>query len=719
MRFDSFTIFLIVLIVFVVIILLTKWISCSKEGFVQFHSDITTGSNIGQTVHIPQYSVNDTNTVVTLYDSLYFDYRNGTLIEIFSPTVTGTSNDVIGSSITQIAVSPRDGAGIVTYSTSSQTKTGVGSYSTPQSLVTSIDKAYNQFQYTSMNTNTEPYQVFYISWYKTTYLHLVNLSSTNTSNNNNKCGSNLYTYTLNNNGVTNSTSGKNLPQLPDYSSATNIVTLVNSSYTTSAYLKSLPIYKIATSAPPSGTSKGSASATSSPSSINVSYDISNGNIVIDGTGKTDYPYVYNRSGNGNRTTTSDSSSFTFTKISSPNVFIITDLYPYAAVLVIANQYDTIVSIITPSTSNYTLLTSVRFNRKQIVTNIASDSENNGSIDDNKKRDDNKDKDDNKEDDDKSNRNDWKDWEYKLWKKYYSNMDDYDSEQISKICGNDVSCKWYWYFNQIGNNDAGISGMYGKNILSDDYFLKTEVVPPVCPQCPMCPDSGICGNCGGQGGSGTCNATNAPTLTPSPTIPGTFKDGSGNIFVLYTDSKGNKNYVPLSSITNTNLAPAGSISTTSQNATAVDANGQFVTTADPNTIGGGLAVSTMSLDQLGTSAFNNTGAFANNVVNTAGNLAGGVIGLAGTALGDATSLAKGVGNGIMQLGSSNGPNDSNVSNVSNGTGVSATGPYGTTSDKTFGNIPGKTPIDNYSYYGALQSKGANYMPVTADFSSFRK
>jgi hypothetical protein len=251
---------------------------------------------------------------------------------------------------------------------------------------------------------------------------------------------------------------------------------------------------------------------------------------------------------------------------------------------------------------------------------------------------------------------------------------------------------------------------------------------------MCPDSGICGNCGGQGGSGTCNTTNAPTLTPSPTVPGTFKDGSGNVFVLYTDSKGNKSYVPMSRVTNINAVAAGSNSTTAQNATIVDANGQFVTTADPNTIGGGLAVSTMSLDQLGTSAFNNTGAFANNIVNTAGGLAGatvnaasdlasGAVGLAGNALEDVTSLAKGAGSGLMQLGSSsnrqNGYNAQNAQIGSSGTAGSATGPYASTSDKTFGNIPGKTPVDNYSYYGALQSKGSNYMPVTADFSSFRK
>jgi hypothetical protein len=31
----------------------------------------------------------------------------------------------------------------------------------------------------------------------------------------------------------------------------------------------------------------------------------------------------------------------------------------------------------------------------------------------------------------------------------------------------------------------------------------------------------------------------------------------------------------------------------------------------------------------------------------------------------------------------------------------------------------TPIDNYSYFGALSSKGGNFLPVNSDFSSFRK
>ena len=32
---------------------------------------------------------------------------------------------------------------------------------------------------------------------------------------------------------------------------------------------------------------------------------------------------------------------------------------------------------------------------------------------------------------------------------------------------------------------------------------------------------------------------------------------------------------------------------------------------------------------------------------------------------------------------------------------------------------QTPIDNYSYFGALQSKGSDFIPITSDFSSFRK
>lgn len=42
----------------------------------------------------------------------------------------------------------------------------------------------------------------------------------------------------------------------------------------------------------------------------------------------------------------------------------------------------------------------------------------------------------------------------------------------------------------------------QDITSENYILKTQIVPPVCPTCPSCPKEVTCTNCGGQGGSGT-------------------------------------------------------------------------------------------------------------------------------------------------------------------------------------------------------------------------
>ena len=50
----------------------------------------------------------------------------------------------------------------------------------------------------------------------------------------------------------------------------------------------------------------------------------------------------------------------------------------------------------------------------------------------------------------------------------------------------------------------------QDITSEDYILKTQIVPPVCPTCPSCPKEVTCTNCGGQGGSGTMG-TNGKSL----------------------------------------------------------------------------------------------------------------------------------------------------------------------------------------------------------------
>jgi hypothetical protein len=188
-----------------------------------------------------------------------------------------------------------------------------------------------------------------------------------------------------------------------------------------------------------------------------------------------------------------------------------------------------------------------------------------------------------------------------------------------------------------------------------------------------------------------------------------------------------------------------------NGTYMDSNGNLVTSANPNTVVGGLTTTALGAEQLGTTGLNTVGGFANNIVNTAGNAVGSVVGtagnlantvvgtagnavgsvvnLAGETVGTAADLVKGAGSGLMNMG-----NNQGYYNNMNGTGTAGTvgmagtgtgtGGYGQNGNSVggyeAGNYrPGYTPIDNYSYYGALQSKDGNYMPVTADFSAFRR
>jgi hypothetical protein len=690
MRIDSFTIFLIVLIVFVTIILITNWYkyhSCKEtESFVDFNANENTGS----TVYIPQYSDKDTKSVVSLYDNMYYDYKNGNLIEV-SSTSSG-KKDTTGESIKNISIVTRDGLAVKKISSQALNADGtVPVYSSPESLVNSITPLYNQFSYKTGTTTTHPYQAFYISWNKDTYLHLVNLDGKKEVPNGTEMtgGVNLKTFTFNDTGLKNTTSTYNISNLPSYSSVTNAVSVSCVYNSNKKYLDGKnKLFEIAKTF--HKTDRDSSESTHSGTSgseqlppINeydqstLYFDPLYGNIILD-NGKN--IKVYNRQDSG-KPLTDRFDSVSFSKLSSTNVFIIDDMYPYAAVMVIAEKNHTIISVICPNTNSYTLLTSVRFNINGLVNNEITDTEN------------------------KVVEKQWNDNDGVLNQPPKLDMA-YDSNPThSKVCGDDLSCKWYWYFNSIDKTSKD-------NVLSDDYFLKTEVVPPVCPQCPMCPDSGICSNCGGRGGAGVCNVSTDQKLTPSPTVPGTFVDSSGNVFVLYTDPNGNKSYMPLSRMKPDNVVPATATTTVGTN------------TVNPNTIGGALSSTVTGAEKLGSTAITTTGSLANKLVDTAGNVVDTAGNIVSTTIGTAADLAKGVGSGIMQLGSGRGGNiGSGVSSGGTPLNTNVVGGVGTpirpVSDKTFGNIPGQTQVDNYSYYGALQSKGSTYMPVTADFSSFRK
>jgi hypothetical protein len=259
-------------------------------------------------------------------------------------------------------------------------------------------------------------------------------------------------------------------------------------------------------------------------------------------------------------------------------------------------------------------------------------------------------------------------------------------------------KWYWYWNSNGGSSKNLN-------YSDDYLLKTQIVPPVCPSCPMC-TGGACGNCGGSGGSGTLSQNGASVV-----------GGNGQ-----RSNSGNYSNI---------------------------GNGTFSSNADANTIGGSLTLATYDtvagvegVAKTGggvlSNAVNKTadvagaglvgaGLLGSSAINTVGKAVGGAVGTVGDVVKDvahdATGLVAGAGSGIKDILTQNN-NDNKKNGVDNTTTIGPDGkpmtinrtegafksPYGTTTGTQSG--------DQYSYYGALPSKGdSNFMPVTADFSKF--
>jgi hypothetical protein len=197
-----------------------------------------------------------------------------------------------------------------------------------------------------------------------------------------------------------------------------------------------------------------------------------------------------------------------------------------------------------------------------------------------------------------------------------------------------------------------------------YMLKTEVVPPVCPACPSCNSGGggLCMDCGGKGGCGTRSSDGKSLTTTDNDI---------------ADVKG-----PSSAVASLGKSAGGAITGT------VDAAGNVVT----------------------------------KTVDSAGNLVGGTIGTAANlvsgTIGTAADLLKSTGSGLNSLVSSDvrrvGYNQSYRGPAA---GTNANNGYNR--NNTGIGMVDSVPIDVYSYNGALQSKGSDFRPLTANFSTFSK
>lgn len=229
-------------------------------------------------------------------------------------------------------------------------------------------------------------------------------------------------------------------------------------------------------------------------------------------------------------------------------------------------------------------------------------------------------------------------------------------------------KWF-YFNSVKGVKDPNSHNYN---YSDDFILKTQIVPPVCPSCPTCPSSGgICTNCGGNGGSGT-RSNNGQTLANPSNLPG-------------------------QPITNSVNATTGMVNN------AVNTTGNLLYAG---------ASGTKDLIE-------DTGSGVKNFVENTGSGVKDLVEDTGSGL---VNFAKSVGNGINKLGSpidlnstsDNIRNQQNNNRNFNDNNLNRVGFYNSNGQPV---INQSSVTDPYSYFGAVPSKPSNYIPVTSDFSKF--
>jgi len=238
--------------------------------------------------------------------------------------------------------------------------------------------------------------------------------------------------------------------------------------------------------------------------------------------------------------------------------------------------------------------------------------------------------------------------------------------------------------------------------ADDYIRKTQIVPPVCPSCPSCPScatgkEGVCANCGGNGGSGTL-----------------LKDGSS---VVKQTGK----------VIESTVQKTGDVVERVVSSTGDVAEKAISTTGDVIKTTGGEVSSVLKSTATGTTdLLKSAGTGTTDLLKST---ATGTTDLLKSAASGTTDLLKSAGRGTTDLLRSAGTGTASLLSPSNSMyrestiypqgSVKRTGetqrvaPVGMYRGQSLG------PSNYYTQYGALQPKGDNFIPITADFSAFRK
>ena len=255
----------------------------------------------------------------------------------------------------------------------------------------------------------------------------------------------------------------------------------------------------------------------------------------------------------------------------------------------------------------------------------------------------------------------------------------------------------------------------------NYLLKTEVVPPVCPTCPSCSSSsGVCTNCGGNGGCGTQTTDTSGNNTSVKSI---VNNGVGGVTDIGRDAIAGTAYLGKSAIQGISDVASGTGNFLKDSGSGI---GQFA--KDSGSGIGQFAKDSASgvygaTKDIGSGAYGATKDIVGGGVGIGRDIVGGGVGIGRDIVGGVGGMFNGGPNG--QGGYQNsygGPQYNNTGQGGYG------GPQYNNTGQGYNQggylqpKPSTTPgQDPYSYYGTLPPRegGSNYIPITANFSSFGK
>ena len=633
--------FLIILGALVISILVGNWFqtcklsNSKKEGLESYYYGTAPVSK----VYIPYYSGkaggNYGKNVYLVYDCIYYDADNANLIEVdgynYNSDITQGNGyygntyhgvDTKGDSILNLYVAnPNQNdsviASISNYSLTDKSLDDVkGTYDAKESFL----RSYSEMVYETQSQDND-YFVFELLWKDSTYIHIIDKKTsinviTTWFGPGNKTGNIAY-------------SNSSLPfskDTPNY----NASPMVNLFVAEDEKKDDVKVYQL---------------------SDCIFYNNSTGVLVIYKNKKYEQLTIYNQAGQTipeadiikqKRSTTGIFSSWT-------NAY---DAYGNLMVLYISNGPNTMIALIQPDGySGYTLFNVQRFNANGLdagpVMGNTGASNFNLSLNNLEIR--FNDEDDNEP---RPRNKKWNEDKKKWNEDHWTNGSDVNGEPTNMM--NDYY-RWfyYWATQGLNKNPNGPKFNY-----SDDYIMKTQIVPPVCPSCPSCPaNGGTCTHCGGTGGSGT-------------------KNGQGGSLAVNDNS-------------NFNFAGNG-----------------YTLSKSANTIGGVL-----------NNAINQPANIASGIEDSISDAASGAVNIAKDTASGVGNFAKSVGGGLLsssptEVSGSTATNNNNRNfndNELNRSGYS---------NSTGGPVVNQSSVtDPYSYFGAVPSKPNNFMPITTDFSKF--